>query len=606
MPGRRLLAPALLLALIAAACATSARVAVPQVTPPVEPTPTGAPASTPQPTEGPTPAATATPPATPPPEVPVETLVWTDCGFLECATLPVPVDHADPEGPTMGLALARARTTTDEERIGSLLINPGGPGGSGIELLTSAAPGFPAGIADRFDLVSWDPRGVGQSRGLDCNDDVADDLNYVPSIDDGLDDDLAAVAEDIRELGADCLATHPDLLDHVGTVATARDLDLIRRALGDERLTYLGYSYGTRIGAVYATLFPDRVRAMVLDGAFPPGLPSSELAASVADIESTLSRIDQVCDLEPGCPVRDQGLVETVTELLGTLDPEDGPLPDLGERATLIGATLLAIYVPEVWETYATALDRAAAGDPDLIANLAAAWFFAGDDEFSDIYAGANTAIMCADRAYPTDPEAARADAELAVGAAPLLVDLALGATCEGWPVDGEALPTTDTAGAPTLLVMGGTNDPATPLRWAEQLATDLADAVLVTYVGDGHTVVARDNDCIDDLVTTYLVTLVPPADGTRCHAATGILGVRVEVSASGLDVLSVDDGSAASAAGLRAGDVVVAVDGEPATALDQLTTGAGQRIVLDVARDGGITPVEVTAGRRPWTLPAG
>ncbi len=568
--------------------------------------PTATPAATPtgEPTPIPEPTVTPAPPDPPP----VEPLEWSACGPLECATLAVPVDHDDPDGPTLDLALTRSPSRAGGGSVlGHLVMNPGGPGGSGIEFLANAAARFPEAIRDRFHLVSWDPRGVGASRGLDCNDDVANDLHGVPSLDDGIADDVAGAAAETAELGADCLASHPDLLDHVGTVATARDLDLIRRALGDEQLTYLGFSYGTRVGAVYATRFPERVRAMVLDGAFPPGIGSRELAAAVADIEAALGRIDATCDLEPGCPLGDAGVTDTVSDLLASLDTT-GSSTGLGlsERATLLGATLLAIYVPDAWEAYAIGLSQATTGNLVLLENLANAWFSGADGGFNDIYAGANQAVMCADRAYPTDRETAEADARAALDAAPVLADLAFGATCEGWPVDGEALPETDTTGAPTLLVIGGTNDPATPLRWAEQLVDDLADAVLVAYVGDGHTIVGQGNDCVDDLVFAYLVNLEVPAAGTRCHAGSGILGIQVALVEDRIVVEGVEPGSAAAEAGLVAGDVVVTVDGAPATELVQLTTGAGQTLELGVERAGEALEVEVTAGRRPWTLPAG
>jgi pimeloyl-ACP methyl ester carboxylesterase len=347
-------------------------------------------------------------------------------------------------------------------------------------------------------------------------------LNGTISVADGLVDDVERVTAELTELGAACRQAAPDLLDHVGTVASARDLDQIRQAIGDPHLSYLGFSYGTRLGAVYATLFPETVRAMVLDGAFPPSLSSEALARNGGDLEAVLDRIDRACAREADCRVRDAGVVVTIDRLLDELDRAAEPDQlGLSDRTLLLGATLLAIYVPDAWPIYTDALADAAGGDLSLLRRLADAWFTT-DGEFNDIYAGANVAIMCADGAYPTDLGSAVRDAIVAASSVDLLVDVTVGATCEGWPAAGESLPAVDTVGAPPLLVVGSTFDPATPLRWAERLAAELDRAVLVTYQGDGHTIVAQGDPCVDAIAVAYLLTVaLPPAD-TVCPGPTG------------------------------------------------------------------------------------
>lgn len=571
------------------------------------PTPTGieVAAPAPEPTPEPTPAPTATPVPTPEPTPTTtpQTLRWERCGALECATLVVPVDWDDPQGPTTDIAVARSLSPDPDTRIGSLLMNPGGPGGSGIEFLAGFAFSAPPEIGNRFDLVSWDPRGVGSSGGLECVADVAGEINFVATPEDGLADEAAFFAAQLDDAAERCLAQAPELLPHVGTEATARDLDAIRAALGDDQLTYLGYSYGTRVGAVYAALFPERVRAMVLDGAFPPGLDSSELATSVGDIEATLRRIDRTCDLEPGCAVRDPGLLETVSSLLSDLD--QAPAPDglgLSDRGHLIGATLLAIYVPDIWETYAIALGDAVAGDPELIELMSEAWFTDDTGDFSDIYRGANRAIMCADAAYPTDRDASVADAEAVIDAAPLLGQVTLGGTCERWPVEGSPLPIPGDDRLPPVLVVGGTYDPATPLRWAEILADQLPGSALLTYEGDGHTIVGRGNPCVDGLAGAYLVDLELPSDGSTCRAPTGLLGLQVVTDPDGVVVTAVTPDSVA-AASIEVGDLIVALDGEPVDQPADLATTAGREVVLTIQRDGVSADVALVPLRRSWTL---
>ncbi len=607
----RRLAALVCLCVIAAGCSSGGDEDGTAATPSTRPSPTATPLPSPAPTatpelQAPAPTATAapTPSPTPFPEFPVEPLEWAPCGSLECATLTVPVDHGRPEGATIDLAIARSPVQDPAGRIGSLLFNPGGPGGSGLQFLAGVAASFPREIADRFDLVSWDPRGVDGSAGLRCVDEVAEGINEVVDLGDGFDDELAGYVEDNVETGAGCLAVAGDLLDHVGTVATARDLDLIRRALGDETLNYVGYSYGTRIGAVYTALFPDNIRALVLDGAFPPGLSSAELSQNVVDIENTLGRIDRTCALEPTCAVADDGVTATVARLLDELDAErpDGPL-GLTERSSLIGASLFAVYVPDAWDVYTDALGDAVAGDIELVELLAELWYADDSGDFSDIYRGSNLAIMCADQAYPRDRAQALSEALATIADAPVLGPMFSGATCEGWPVDGEALPLVTADDDVPALVIGNTHDPATPLRWAELLAQDLPGSALVTFVGDGHTIVGRGNGCVDGFVARFLIDLVSPPADAICRAPTGIIGVNLAAAAEGLRVVEVSPGSPAAEAGVQAGDVIVSIDGRAVDTVDALTTTAGQRLELTVLRGDERLSFELTAGRQPWSL---
>ncbi len=602
------LAVALVALLVAAACSSGGNPteSAPQPTA-TAPAATATPAATDEPVPTPTvePAVATAPAAPTAVPVPIDELSWEPCGPLECATLAVPIDYDDPEGPRVDLAVARVLTADPALRVGSLLLNPGGPGGSGIEWLAGGGPALPATVVERFDLVTWDPRGVGDSSGLICITDVAAGLNEVVDLTDGFADDLERYAADTADAGATCTASAPDLLGEVGTVNTARDLDLLRRALGDEQLTYLGYSYGTRLGAVYAALFPDRVRALVLDGAFPPGLSSAELAENARDFDAALGRIDRTCELEPSCAVRDVGVLDAVDTLLAELDSASptGPL-GLTDRSSLIGATLFAIYVPDAWEIFTDALGDALAGDIELVEFLAELWFVDDAGDFSDIYRGSNLAIMCADQAYAADRDQALVDAELTLEVAPVLGALLAGASCEGWPVAGEPLPDPTGVPVPPTLVIGGTHDPATPLRWAEILADQLDGSALVTYVGDGHTIAGQGNSCVDELVAAYLVDLAVPDDGTVCRAPSGILGLELQpLDGGGFEVLNAPPDRPAAETAISPGDLIIAVDGVPALTTADLVTTAGQTVELTVQTDDGIVLVDITADRRPWTL---
>ncbi len=626
--GTRRVAAVVMLAVIAAGCAAGEDDLGVDVPSPAS-APTGAPADDPDtgteqpttaaaplPTEvtaapsvpGPSPSPRPTPtevdaPTPQPPPAP-EPIDWQACGGLECATVRVPLDYANPAGATLDLAVARAPARDLSRRIGSLFVNPGGPGGAGVEFLGSFAPQLPASIRDSFDIVSWDPRGVGETQGLDCEVDVAAGINKTLTPADGLVDDIERIAEDTAALGAGCARSAGDLLPFIDTVSVARDLDLLRQAVDDQQLSYLGFSYGSRLGAVYATLFPGNVRALALDGAFPPGLDSSELAGNGADLQATLERIDRVCDLELDCPLASDGLIETYTTLLRELDPEPNPTAlGLSDQSLLLGATLLAIYVPSAWRTYTVALADATAGNIELLESLAEAWYTDNSGGFNDIYSGSNVAIMCADGAYPRTRTGVLRDARTALNSAPLLADIVVGAGCEDWPTAPVELPIPDAPDTAPILVIGGTYDPATPLRWAEQMAASFEDAALITYVGDGHTIVGRGNACVDGLTAMYLIDPERRIENTTCHSATGVLGVQLATAEQGLVVTSIVASGAAAQAGVIDNDVIVAVDGEPVTSDGDLITSAGQELTLTVARDGDQIDIAVVSGRRPWTL---
>jgi pimeloyl-ACP methyl ester carboxylesterase len=447
-------------------------------------------------------------------------VAWHDCGSVECASLPVPLDESTPDR-TIDLALARRRA--DEDPIGILLTNPGGPGASGLSLAANADRYFSDEILDHFDIVAWDPRGVGQSAPVDC----VDDLDFFFAVDHSP-DDAREVAENVaasERLADGCADRSGALLPYVSSRATVRDMDRIRAALGEEQLSYVGFSYGTYLGALYADQFPERVRAMVLDGAVDPALDFA--AASRGQALGFERALDAFLD---DCARRDCGFGgddphRSYSRLMAAIDAEELPAEldgedrrlgpgeaDLGVATALYGGT-------EDWPVLADALRRAAQGDGSRL--LALADQYTGrrkGGEYSNAME-AFYAIGCLDVPAPTDDEVQALADELAVDApnfGPATVWLSN--PCAHWPVaPGPAPGPVRGVGAPPILVVGTTNDPATPFAWAEALAAELQSARLLVFEAEGHTAYTRGNDCVDDAVDQYLVDLVAPLDEARC-----------------------------------------------------------------------------------------
>jgi len=461
-------------------------------------------------------------------------LSWGTCAAqlaslsgLECATLTVPVDRDDPDGGTIELAVARSSATGEEaERIGSLVLNPGGPGVSGVEWLAGASTVIPAELAERFDLVSFDPRGVGESAPVRCLDDEtkAEQLEGELSPDGA--DGIERAVEEQEELLDACRANAADLIEHVSTADVAADLDDLREALGDEQLTYAGFSYGTTIGATYATLFPDRTRAMVLDGAVSPRADAAdEAAAQAAGFERTFEAFTSACDSDPACPLGPDSAaaIDTVRVSLEEAPVEVGE----GDTARELGPDQFdyglasALYDTMLWPTTANAVDQVRAGGAETLFTLMDRQTGRQPDGTFDNSVDARTMVNCADRTdRPTLDEAietARSVSEAAPRFGPLVGWSAL--TCVDWPTAANPVPPPSGDGAPPIMVIGTVGDPATPYEWSEEMAASLASGVLVTYEGDGHTAMLRGVECIESLAVAYLIDLELPPDGASCDA---------------------------------------------------------------------------------------
>jgi pimeloyl-ACP methyl ester carboxylesterase len=448
---------------------------------------------------------------------------WSECESFrnfECATLEVPLDYDDPDGETIELALIRRPAGDPAERIGSLLVNPGGPGASGVEFLASWALTVDSQVRDRFDLVGFDPRGVGESHPLECMSDEDKDVyaafDAVPEP-----EEIEGIVDLGRGFAEACGAEYGDELAHFGTVDAARDMDRIREAVGDEKLTFIGFSYGTRLGSVYAELFPDKVRAMVLDGATEPEPDATDLDANQADgFQQAFDAYVADCDADPSCDAGPDaaGLID---RLLARV--EDDPIPASDDERVLTegwltSGVLTALYAKQLWPALSTGLREAEQGDASLLLEIADLLAGRQPDGSWNNQWEANAAVNCLDSADRPTPEQIETEAAALADVSPLFGPVIAwsGLQCSYWPVAADPIPVAVASGAPPIVVIGTTRDPATPFVWAERMAATLASGVLLVRDGDGHAAYA-ESPCIRQEVNAYLVDVKVPADPTFC-----------------------------------------------------------------------------------------
>jgi pimeloyl-ACP methyl ester carboxylesterase len=459
-----------------------------------------------------------------------QTVQWTDCGGkFECARMTVPLTYDQPDGDTIELDLIRLPAADPDKRIGSLLLNPGGPGGSGVEYARGARVVVSPAVQDAYDIVGFDPRGVGDSTPIECLTDRQLDrfLNVDPNPE--TDEDVAATVAVSERFGPRCQRNSPDLTPNIGTPFVARDLDILRSLLGDERLNFLGKSYGTFIGATYAELFTSRVGRFVLDGAVDPTLTNTELSRGQAiGFEKALFRFAEWCVEEKDCPVGEdpQAGVQKIADLLADL--EENPLPaETGRPLTAAQATtgVVGSLYPgeEGWQSLFYALESAFQGD-GFGQQALADWLTdrRPNGTFANNQNEALYAVNCIDRPDRWDPEQTQAQAQEWSKEAPVFgAALAWGnLPCYYWPAPAVDEPREITApGTPPILVIGTEYDPATPYQWAVSLADQLESGVLVSWLGgDGHTAYYSGSKCVDKAVDAFLVDGEVPEDGLECE----------------------------------------------------------------------------------------
>jgi len=449
---------------------------------------------------------------------------WHPCGGgLQCARLTVPVDWSTPAGTTIRLALNRLPAAGPGPRIGTLFTNPGGPGGSGVEFVERLSSRLPAEVRARYDVVGFDPRGVGSSAPIHCLSDSQLDafLNTDPTPTDQA--TLTEVRRQAKEF-ADACARNGPLLGNVGTPAVARDLDVMRAALGDATLNYLGYSYGTYLGAIYAGLFPTHVGRMVLDGVVDPALTTSQIALGQArGFELAYQSFVADC-LSRGCALGTSAAEVTaaIEKMLRGTDAH--PLRTAGDRllseALATTGILAGLYAKARWQFLRTALSAAVAGDGSGLLALADSYTERVAGRYRNNMNEAIYAVNCLD--HPGGSSEAEINEMLpALRAASPLFGSYIGwgeLPCHYWPVPATSQPGPVRApSASPILVIGTTRDPATPYEWAKNLAGELASGVFLSHDGDGHTSFGGGNHCVDAAVDRYLLTGTPPTGGTKC-----------------------------------------------------------------------------------------
>lgn len=467
------------------------------------------------------PSGTTSGPATTLPPITIPVLDWRSCGEqLECSTITVPLDYFTPGNESISLPITRHLARNQKRRIGSLLVNPGGPGFGGRYLAESAAAIFSPDILDRFDIVAWDPRGTGDSEpAIDCID------NYDPyfAVDpqpDTPEEKQANIAL-AKQFAEACNERSGALLAHVSTQDTARDMDLLRRSLGEDKISYFGFSYGSELGATWATMFPNTVRAAVFDGAADPNATAAQgMIDQAKGFEIALNAF--LADCVKKCAFADGADPGTVfDDLLAQIDTNSYPTQP-GRPALNLGITYTAIadamYATQLWPVLDEALAAARKGDGSGLLQLNDDYYHRNADGTYTNELEAFLAISCVDDRGPTTVEGVDAfNAQLEAAAPRLGVSFESGYGCVFWPVDSEPNLVVTGKGAGPILVIGTTNDPATPFESSQRMARALERGIFVKVTGDGHTGYTRSN-CAKKLVDKYLVKGEVPDGDVECN----------------------------------------------------------------------------------------
>ncbi|MEU1016909.1 MULTISPECIES: alpha/beta hydrolase [unclassified Streptomyces] len=438
----------------------------------------------------------------------------------QCATLQVPLDHAKPDGETIGIALIRARSTGKGDRIGSLLFNFGGPGGSGVSGLPSFADMYGT-LRERYDLVSFDPRGVGASEGVRCRDDKAtqaaeEKVDLTPDTP----AEEKAYFKDAADFGAGCARGAKKLIGHVSTVEAARDMDLMRQALGDDKLHYMGISYGTELGGTYAHLFPERVGRLAMDAVSDPSADSVGHAENQA--RGFQRALDNYFTAQGENP---KAGAKRIEKLLARLDRE--PMRTSGDRklteSLASTGVLVTLYSKQTWPALTGALRDAEKGDGTALLRLADAYNERDPSGRYSTQSHSQRAISCLDAKDRSTPREAEKRLARFRGISPVFGEFLAWDTagwCYDWPVAGlHDSPDVRAPGSAPILVLGNTGDPATPYEGARKMADELGEGVGVhmTWKGEGHGAYGNGSECVDDAVDAYLLHGRTPKDGKVC-----------------------------------------------------------------------------------------
>jgi pimeloyl-ACP methyl ester carboxylesterase len=450
---------------------------------------------------------------------------WTSCGSAHCAWIKVPVDYAKPDGETTRLrAVVHAAEGGKAKR--SILVNPGGPGGSAIDFASSMSSSFGTDVRKMYDIVGVDPRGVAKSSPLECLSDK--DFDAFTEVDPDPDDaaEVTALRKSITTLGDACEKNSGELAAHVSTVEVAKDMDVVRALLGRPKLDWFGASYGTELGAVYAQLFPTKVGRMVLDGAVDPSLDAvGSSLGQTTGFQRAIDAYAQDCIKHSSCPLGTDAAsgLGKVADLMKRLDAT--PMKATAGRELTEGQAFYGIavtlYDKTTWPYLSQGLAAAFRGDGSILLRLSDAYFERTDDgSYNGNLGQVIYAVNCLDASDHLTVQETEAIIPRFEKVSPVFGRaLAWGAlNCADWPIKAtNPLPKITAKGAPPILVLGTTRDPATPYEWAKSLASQLSSGVLITREGDGHTAYNSGNECITSAVDNFFTKGTVPKDGLTC-----------------------------------------------------------------------------------------
>lgn len=456
-----------------------------------------------------------------------QTLSWSDCdSTFECTTVKAPLDYSDPSAGDVELSVIRHRATSGTA-IGSLLTNPGGPGASGVSFLRdSLSSAVGPALESSYDVIGFDPRGVGESTAVVCYDAAQMDSYLFDIAKDrrGTAGWTQEIEQASKAFGQACEKNSDGILPYITTENAARDMDVMRAVLGDQKLNYLGYSYGTFLGATYAKLFPERVGRLVLDGAVDPSVSGLDVSTTQGvGFESALRAYMASCLKGKNCPFT--GTVDEAMKDLGRLLASVDRRPIKNSDGRMLGADALMtaiitpLYSQSNWSALTEMLNDVLQGSAEYAYYIVDIYFNRQDGKYLDNQTEAFRAYNCMD--YPVVDDQADLDAAYKVldEKAPTIAPYWKGPDpCAEWPYPATGVREKITAeGAAPILVVGTTNDPATPYEWSVSLAHQLSSGVLITRKGEGHTGYNKGNSCVDGAVEAYFVDGTVPQEDVTC-----------------------------------------------------------------------------------------
>ena len=462
-------------------------------------------------------------------------LKWKTCyEDFKCAELLVPIDYTDFKTGTFKLALLRYTANEQQDRLGSIVVNPGGPGGSGVDYAASAEYIFSPEVLKRYDIVGFDPRGVNRSAPIRCLNDAETDASYAA---DGKPDnaqELAALLQDAKDYVAKCVKNTKHIT-HYSSAETARDMDILRAALGDQKLNYVGKSYGTYLGTLYAQFFPDKVGRMVLDGAINPNVPVAEQNLTQAiGFEGALYAFIDDCQALPVCPLpkSDDAAKEEMIKLYTSAAAN--PLPQKNSRddrsvteSLMVLGTASALYDNIIgWPTLRKAIQEAQQGYGDTFIKLADIYSERqSNGKYLNNQSDSGAVIDCLDWRNTRTEEELQKDAQLYKEKAPVLGPYLAytGLTCQFFPEPKKDSLTRTTniikeINTTPILIIGTKRDPATPYEWAMGLSKIVRSSILITLDADGHTGQGRGSECVDQAVDRYFLTGIARLKRLSCQ----------------------------------------------------------------------------------------